>query len=105
MPRYPVTVTVKEIKNDPPPRCPVHKVGDKIVINNGCIEGKMCLPVMAMRVARLYGLCNGMPGPNVQLMPCPDHGKVVYEVHRDPTKWWKDAVSPLTDSEYQPPGA
>ncbi|MBI2908138.1 MAG: TIGR04076 family protein [Chloroflexi bacterium] len=103
MPRYPVTVTVKEIKEELPPDCPVHEVGDQLIINNGCIEGKMCLPVLAMRLPRFYGLCYGMPGPNVQTIACPDKGKVVYEVRRDPTKWWKEATAPLTDSEFQPP--
>lgn len=35
MPRYPVTMEVKEIREELPPMCPVHKVGDKIVIDNG----------------------------------------------------------------------
>ena len=47
MPRYPVTMEVKEIIADLPPWCPVHKVGDKIVITNGCVEGKICLPVLS----------------------------------------------------------
>ena len=38
MPRYPVIMDVKEIRQELPPICPVHKVGDKIIINNGCPE-------------------------------------------------------------------
>lgn len=102
MPRYPMVMEVVEVKGDLPPRCPVHVVGDRIVINNGCIEGKMCLPVMAQYVARIYGLCNGMPGPNQLTIRCPDQGKVVYQLRRDPTRWWKDAQSPLTAAEVQP---
>lgn len=60
MPRYPVTMEVKEIRDQPPPMCPVHKVGDKIVIDNGCLEGKICLPVLSQQIARLYGLVNGV---------------------------------------------
>jgi len=60
MPRYPVTMEVKEIRDQPLPMCPVHKVGDKIVIDNGCLEGKICLPVLSQQIARLYGLVNGV---------------------------------------------
>jgi uncharacterized repeat protein (TIGR04076 family) len=102
MPRYPVTMTVKEIRKDLPPDCPVHKVGDRIVINNGCVEGKICLPVLAMQAGRLYGLVNGMLFPNVLTFECPDRGKVVYEIHRDTDHWWKDALSELTESEFKP---
>ena len=102
MPRYPVTMEVKEIKGEYPPTCPVHKVGDRIVINNGCLEGKLCFPVFSQQMARLYGLVNGMPAPNVIAYRCPDHGKVVYEIRRDPDHWWKDAVSPMTESEVKP---
>ena len=102
MPRYPVTMEVKEIKNDLPPICPVQKVGEKIVINNGCLEGKICLPVLCQQAARLYGLVNGMPSVNVITISCPDRGKVIYEIRRDPDKWWKDALAPLTASEVKP---
>lgn len=103
MPRYPVTMTVKEIKAELAPPCPVHKVGDKITINNGCLEGKICLPVLAQQAARLYGLVNGMSAPSeVLTYSCPDKGKVVYEIRRDPNHWWKDAMSPLTESEIKP---
>ena len=47
MPRYPVTMEVKEIREELLPMCPVHKVRDRIVINNGCLEGKICLPVLS----------------------------------------------------------
>lgn len=102
MPRYPVTMEVKEIRGELPPPCPIHKVGDRIVINNGCLEGKICLPVLSQQVARLYGLVNGMSSANVITYRCPDGGKVVYEIRRDPNRWWKDARSPLTDSEVKP---
>lgn len=102
MPRYPVTMEVKEMAKDLPPACPCHKLGDKIVINNGCVEGKMCLPVLAQQMARLYGLVNGMPSANVITYRCPDKGKVVYEIRRDPDHWWKDAQSPLTDATVKP---
>ena len=102
MPRYPVVMEVKEIREDLPPPCPVHKVGDKIVINNGCVEGRICLPVLSQQVARLYGLVNGMPFANVFTYSCPDKGKVVYEIRRDPDHWWKDAQSPFTESEVKP---
>ncbi len=102
MPRYPVIMEVKEVRQDLPPRCPVQKVGDRIVINNGCLEGRICLPVLSQQIARLYGLTNGMPSVNVVTYRCPDGGKVVYEIRRDPDHWWKDAVSPLTDSEVKP---
>ncbi|MFH1381413.1 MAG: hypothetical protein ABIH70_00780 [Chloroflexota bacterium] len=102
MPRYPVVMEVKEVKEELPPPCPVHKVGDKLTINNTDVEGKICLGVLAQSIARLYGLANGMPAPNVTTYRCPDHGKVVYEIRRDPDHWWKDAVSPLTESEVKP---
>ena len=102
MPRYPVTMEVKQIREELPPLCPVHKVGDRVVINNGCLEGKVCLPVLSHQVARLYGLVNGMASANVIAYSCPDKGKVVYEIRRDPDHWWKDAVSPLTESEVKP---
>lgn len=102
MPRYPVVMEVKEIKPDSPPACPVHKVGDRIVIHNGCLEGKVCFPVLSQQVARLYGLVNGMPSANVIAYRCPDRGKVVYEIRRDPDHWWKDATSTMTDSEVKP---
>ncbi|MBI2830944.1 MAG: hypothetical protein HYX79_01645 [Chloroflexi bacterium] len=102
MPRYPVIMEVKEINKDLPPACPVQKVGDKIIINNGCLEGKICFPVLAQVNARLYGLVNGMPSAKVITYRCPDKGKVVYEIRRDPDHWWKDAMSPKTDSEVKP---
>jgi len=34
MPRYQVTMEVKEISKELPPMCPVHKVGDRIIIDN-----------------------------------------------------------------------
>ena len=102
MPRYPVTMEVKEINDQLPPACPVHKIGDKLVINNGCIEGKICLPVMTQQISRLYGLVNGMPSANVITYRCPDRGKVVYEIRRDSNHWWKDAMSPLTEAEVKP---
>lgn len=102
MPRYLVTMEVKEIDAALPPACPVHKVGDRIVITNGCVEGKICLPVLSQQSARLYGLVNGMASANVMTYRCPDRGKVVYEIRRDPDHWWKDARSPLTDAEVKP---
>ncbi len=102
MPRYPVVMEVKEINAKLPPACPVHKVGDKIVINNGCLEGKICLPVLSQQVARLYGLVNGMASAHVMTYRCPDNGKVVYEIRRDPDHWWKDAQSPRTAAEVKP---
>ncbi len=102
MPRYPVTMVVKEIRADLSPACPVQKVGDKIAINNGCLEGKICLPVLAQQMARLYALANGAPMANVAAYSCPDRGKVVYEIRRDPDHWWKDATSPLTESAFKP---
>jgi len=102
MPRYPVVMEVKQVREDLPPSCPVHKVGDRIVINNGCLEGKICIPVLCQQSARLYGLVNGMASINVITYSCPDKGKVVYEIRRDPDHWWKDAVSPLTKSEVKP---
>ena len=102
MPRYPVTMEVKEIREELPPMCPVHNVGDRIVINNGCLEGKICLPVLSQQVARIFGLVNGMASANIITYRCPDRGKVVYEIRRDPDHWWKDALSPLTESEVKP---
>jgi len=93
---------VKEIREELPPMCPVHNVGDRIVINNGCLEGKICLPVLSQQVARLYGLVNGMASANIITYRCPDRGKVVYEIRRDPDQWWKDALSLLTESEVKP---
>ena len=103
MPRYPVVMEVVSIDPTLPPACPVHKVGDKLVINNGCIEGRLCLPVLTQRAAFLYGLVNGMPWPSNKITyRCPDKGKVVYEIRRDVDHWWKDAQSPLTESEVKP---
>ncbi len=93
---------VTEISAEYPPACPVHKVGDKIVINNGCLEGKICFPVLSQQVARLYGLVNGMPAPNVIKYRCPDRGKVAYEIRRDPDHWWKDAMAQYSASEVKP---
>ena len=94
MPRYPVTMEVKEINAELPPPCPVEQVGDKIVINNGCVEGKICLAVLSQQIARLYGLVNGMASSNTITYRCPDRGKVIFEIRRDPDHWWKDAQSP-----------
>ena len=102
MPRYPVTVVVKEVRSEPAPPCPIHKVGDSITINNGTVEGKICLPVLTQLISRLYGLAWGMPYANVFTYQCPDKGKVVYEIRRDTNHWWKDALSPLTESERKP---
>ncbi|MFH0914455.1 MAG: hypothetical protein V1849_04100 [Chloroflexota bacterium] len=102
MPRYPVVMEVKEINDQLSPRCPVHQVGDKVVIHNGCLEGKICLPVLSQQCARLYGMVNGMSAANVMTYRCPDKGKVVYEIRRDPDHWWKDALAPLTESEVKP---
>ena len=102
MPRYPITMEVKEMKKGLPPSCPVHKLGDRIVINNGCLEGKICFPVLSQQAARLYGLVNGMPYRSVMTFECPDRGKVVFEIRRDRDHWWKDAQSPLTESEIKP---
>jgi hypothetical protein len=33
--RYPVTFEVKEIRGT----CPLHQVGDRVTIFNGCLEG------------------------------------------------------------------
>src|SRR3990170_3001639 len=93
---------VKEISEQLPPMCPVQKVGDRIIINNGCLEGRICLPVLSQQIARLYGLVNGMSSVNVITYRCPDAGKVVYEIRRDPNHWWKDPLSPLTESEVKP---
>ena len=102
MPRYPITMEVKEIREELPPMCPVHNVGDVIVVNNGCLEWKICLLVFSHGAARLYGLVKG--GVSVYIVPyrCPERGKVVYEIRRDPDHWWKDALSPLTESEVKP---
>ncbi|MBI2869952.1 MAG: hypothetical protein HYX96_09030 [Chloroflexi bacterium] len=62
----------------------------------------MCLPVACQMAARLYGLTFGMPSVNTFTYRCPDRGKVVYEIRRDPDHWWKDAVSPLTEAEVRP---
>lgn len=105
MPRYPVVMEVKEIKAEFPPACPVHKVGDKIVIDNGCVEGRICLPVLVQQVSRLYGLVNGMPTADKFTYACPDKGKVVYEIRRDSSKWWKDAMQPKSDAEFKPSSA
>jgi hypothetical protein len=43
-----------------------------------------------------------MASANVITYRCPDQGKVVYEIRRDPDHWWKDALSPLTDAEVKP---
>ena len=102
MPRYPITMEVKEIREELLPMCPVHKTGDRIVINNGCLEGKICLVVLSQQAARLYGLVNGMASRNVITYRCPDHGKVVFEIRRDPDHWWKDALSSLTEAEVKP---
>ena len=102
MPRYPVIMEAKEIRRELPPLCPVQKVGDRVVISNGCLEGKICLPVLCQQAARLYGLVNGMASANVINYACPDKGKVVYEIRRDPNHWWKDAQSPLTEAEVKP---
>lgn len=102
MPRYPVTMEVKEINAELQPLCPVHKVGDKITISNGCLEGKICLPVLTQQMARLYGLVNGMASANIITYRCPDRGKVIYEIRRDPDHWWKDAMASLTKSEVKP---
>jgi len=98
MPRYPIIMEVKEIKADLPPMCPVHKVGDKISINNGTVEGRICLGVLTQQLARLYGLANGMISSNTLTYACPDKGKVVFEIKRDPNHWYKDAIAPLTDA-------
>lgn len=102
MPRYPVTMEVKEIREELPPVCPVQKLGDKIIINNGCLEGKICFPVLCQQAARLYGLVNGMSSANVITCRCPDKGKVVYEIRRDPDHWWKNALASLTEAEVKP---
>ena len=102
MPRYPVVMEVKEIREDLPPPCPVHSVGDKIVIDNGCVEGKVCLPALAQILPRLYALVYGAPAVNVFTFRCPDKGKVVYEVRRDPDHWWRDARSPRSESGVKP---
>jgi len=104
MPRYPVYITIKEIREDLPPKCPVHDIDDKVAVENGTIIGKICLPVLAMHLPRIYALVNGAPSPygDVITIKCPDQGKVVYEIRRDSTKWWKDALSPLTPSEVNP---
>ncbi len=102
MPRYPVTMEVKEISEQLPPMCPVQKVGDRIIINNGCLEGRICLPVLSQQIARLYGLVNGMASANVITYRCPDKGKVVYEIRRDPDHWWRDALSPSTEAGVKP---
>ncbi len=102
MPRYPVIMEVKEIHAELPPPCPVHQVGDKIAVSNARVEGKICLAVLTQQIARLYGLANGMAAGNVTVYRCPDRGKVVYEIRRDPDHWWKDALSPLTESEVKP---
>jgi len=103
MPRYPIVMEVKEIKTDLPPMCPVHKVGDKVAINNGTVEGKICLGVLTQQFARLYGLANGMIAANTLTYACPDRGKVVFEIRRDVNHWYKDAISPLTDAPVKPP--
>ena len=102
MPRYPVTMEVKEIRQQPPPSCHIQQVGDRIVINNDCLEGKICLPVLSQQIARLYGLVNGMASANIITYRCPDNGKMVFEIRRDPDHWWKDALSPLTEAQVKP---
>lgn len=102
MPRYPIVVEVVELPPDLPPPCPIHSLGDRLTINNSCIEGKMCLSVMAQQMARLYALANGLPAPDVGTIRCPDRGKVVFQVRRDSAHWWKDALAPLTDAEVRP---
>ena len=103
MPRYPIIVEVKEIRTDLPPMCPVHKLGDKITINNGTVEGKVCLGVLTQQIARLYGLANGMISANTLTYRCPDQGKVIFEIRRDVNHWYKDAISPMTESPVKPP--
>jgi uncharacterized repeat protein (TIGR04076 family) len=103
MPRYPVTVKVVEMRDDLDFECPVQSIGDTLTVNNGTFEGKICMYTLAQQISRIYGLVQGMPYRSETIrVGCPDKGKVVYEISRDPTKWWKDANSPLTDSEKQP---
>ena len=104
MPRYPVVMEVKEIKSEFPPPCPVHKVGDKFSINNATTEGRLCLGVLLSQMPRLWALANGLPSGNAITWACPDHGKVVYEIRRDPDHWYKDAVAPLTNATVKAPG-
>jgi hypothetical protein len=94
---------VVEMKEDLPPRCPVQEMGDTLTVYNGTVEGKICMYTLAQNMHRIYGYVQGMPAPTEVLrIGCPDQGKVVYELRRDPTRWWKHAISPLTDSEVQP---
>ena len=104
MPKYPVVMEVKEIRPDLPPPCPVHKVGDKFMINNATCEGKICHGVLMQQATRLWALANGLPSANVITYKCPDQGKVVYEIRRDPDHWYKDGISPLTNALVKAPG-
>ncbi len=102
MPRYPVVMEVVQIKEDLPPPCPVHEVGDRITVDNGCVEGKICLPVLAQHMARIYAVTNGLPGTDAYTIACPDKGKVVFSLRRDSTRWWKTPLSPQTEAELRP---
>lgn len=102
MPRYPIVMEVKEIRAELPPPCPIHKAGDQMTISNGCLDGRLCLPVAAQQMARLYALANGLPAKDLTIYNCPDNGKVVFEIRRDSTKWWKEPLSPLTEAEVRP---
>jgi uncharacterized repeat protein (TIGR04076 family) len=102
--RYPVVMEVKEISADLPPPCPVHKIGDKSSVHNAKCDGTLCLGVLTRQYMRLGALANGIPSANVITYKCPDQGKVVYEIRRDPDHWYMDAVSQLTDAKVKAPG-
>lgn len=103
MARYPVVMEVKQVRPEFPPPCPVHKVGDRITVNNGTVEGKICFGILTQQIYRLYGLANGMISPNTITFACPDRGKVVFEIRRDPDHSYADAISPLTDAAMKAP--
>ncbi|MBI4188192.1 MAG: hypothetical protein HY529_03185 [Chloroflexi bacterium] len=88
----------KEIRSDLPPPCPVHKVGDNFVVNNVTCEGKIYHGVLVKQATRLRALTNGLPSANVIYYKCPDQGRVVYEIRRDPERWYNDAIPPLTNA-------
>lgn len=105
MPRYPVTVTVKEMKEEFPPPCPIHQIGDTLTLGNGSVEGRVCLYFLVQHLPRIYALSGGVPSRlgDVLTIACPDKGKVVFEVRRDSSHCWKDALFPLAPAEFIPP--
>ncbi|MEM2890871.1 MAG: TIGR04076 family protein [Candidatus Hadarchaeum sp.] len=101
MPKYRLTITVKEIRG----KCPVYKVGDKIIIDDFYIDARksknICMHALSAMLMLIWALAHGHSAKELGIgeedeigyLQCPDPGPphtkggtVLFEIQREAVK-------------------